>query len=167
MARAPIVWCLPIALAAFGWTAWRADSAMHARLPHALEKQDILVTGIVTGLPQVQDGSTHFDFVIDNARFQNRALPVRGHARLSWYASRHHAPPPISPCTTWRLRVRMKRPHGLINPGGMDFERSALQKGIVATGYVREDPANALLAEATCVDGMRAHRRCNRGSAAE
>ena len=152
----PWVWCLPFALAAFAWTAWRADLAMGARLPHALEKQDILVTGTVTGLPQTQDGATRFDFVIDSARFEQRALPVRGHVRLSWYASRRQAPPAIAPCTTWRLRVRMKRPHGLVNPGGMDFERSALQKGIIATGYVREDPGNALVAQGACVDGVRA-----------
>ena len=50
----------------------------------------------------------------------------------------------------------MERPRGVVNPGGLDFERSALQKGIVATGYVREDAANALLADGTCVDGIRA-----------
>ncbi|MGH8183310.1 MAG: ComEC/Rec2 family competence protein, partial [Rhodanobacteraceae bacterium] len=149
-------WLLPIALAAFAWTAFRADLAMQARLPHALEKQDILVTGTVTDLPQAQGGSTRFDFEVASTRFEGHAVPVQGHVRLSWYASRQHAPPVIDPCTTWRLRVRMKRPHGLVNPGGLDFERSALQKGIIATGYVREDPANALLHAGACVDGIRA-----------
>ena len=151
-----IVWCLAIAVAAFAWTAWRADLSMDARLPHALEKQDILVTGTVADLPHAQEDSTRFDFMIATAQFDGNPVPVRGHVRLSWYASRQHAPPTIVPCTTWRLRVRMKRPHGLVNPGGMDFERSALQKGIIATGYVREDPANAMLAEDACVDGVRA-----------
>lgn len=156
--RAPAwSWCVPIALAAFAWTAWRADLAMNARLPHALEKQDILVTGTVTDLPQVQDGSTRFDFDIAHAEWQGNDMPVRGHVRLSWYASREQSPPAIAPCMTWRLRVRMKRPHGLVNPGGLDFERSALQKGIVATGYVRDDPGNAMLRTGTCVDGLRAH----------
>ena len=129
---------------------------MNARLPYALEKQDILVTGTVMDLPHAQEDSTRFDFTIATAQFDGNPVPVRGHVRLSWYASRQHAPPTIVPCTTWRLRVRMKRPHGLVNPGGMDFERSALQKGIIATGYVREDPANAVLAEGACVDGVRA-----------
>lgn len=149
-------WCLPLVLAAFAWTAWRADLALHARLPHALEKQDLLVTGTVKDLPQAQDGSTRFDFDITNAQLDGRAVPVQGHARLSWYASRDHVPPVIAPCTTWRLRVRMKRPHGMVNPGGLDFERSALQKGIVATGYVREDGANSLLHDGKCMDGVRA-----------
>jgi competence protein ComEC len=149
-------WLLPFAIGAFAWTAWRADIAMQARLPHALEKQDILVTGMVKGLPQAQDGSTRFEFNVAHAEFEGRAMPVRGRVRLSWYASRRHDVPVIEPCSTWRLRVRMKRPHGLVNPGGMDFERSALQKGIIATGYVREDQANAGLNQGVCVDGLRA-----------
>lgn len=150
------LWCLPILLAAFAWTAWRADVALAARLPHMLEKQDIMVTGTVTGLPQAQDGSTRFDFDIASTRFDDHAVSVRGHVRLSWYASRHRRPPAIEPCTKWRLRVRMKRPHGMVNLGGMDFERSALQKGIIATGYVREDSADAMLDDGACIDGVRA-----------
>ncbi|MBS0381104.1 MAG: DNA internalization-related competence protein ComEC/Rec2 [Proteobacteria bacterium] len=155
--RAPTwLWCLPWVLAAFAWTAWRADLAMSARLPHALEKQDILVTGVVTDLPQAQDGSTRFDFDVIDAQFESRAVPIQGHVRLSWYATRDQPAPLIEPCSTWRLRVRMKRPRGLVNPGGLDFERSALQQGIVASGYVREDGMNARLRGGACVDGVRA-----------
>ena len=150
------LWVVPLVVGAFAWTAWRADLAMQARLPHALEKQDILVNGTVTDLPQAQDGSTRFEFDIARAQFNGRSVPVQGRVRLSWYASRRHDVPVIHPCSTWRLRVRMKRPHGLVNPGGMDFERSALQKGIIATGYVRDDPANAPLEQGACVDGLRA-----------
>ncbi len=150
------LWCLPILLAALVWTAWRADLAMQARLPYALEKQDVMVTGEVTDLPQAQDGSTRFELRVAHAEFAGRAVPVQGLVRLSWYATREHAPPGIRPCSTWQLRVRMKRPHGMVNPGGLDFERSALQKGVIATGYVRENAANARLDDGVCVDGIRA-----------
>lgn len=156
--RAPAwLWCLPIALAAFAWTAWRADLAVSARLPHAWEKQDVQLIGRIIDLPQVQDGSTRFEFDVASASFGNRAVPLRGLVRLSWYATRDKQPPELSPCTTWRLRVRLKRPRGMINPGGQDFERTSLQHGIVAAGYVREDPANALMAHGVCIDGVRAH----------
>ena len=36
----------------------------------------------------------------------------------------------------WRLPVRMKPVHGLLNPGGFDFEANQLLKGVVARGYV-------------------------------
>jgi competence protein ComEC len=158
-ARRP--WLFPatlaaVAIAAFGWTAWRADLAMSARLPRPLEKQDVLVTGRVTGLPQARRASTRFTLAVAKARFDGRAIPLRGRVRLSWYAAGSRPPPDLAPCTTWRLRVRLKRPRGLVNPGGLDFERSALEKGIVATGYVRDDPANAPLQHGLCVDGLRA-----------
>jgi competence protein ComEC len=52
--------------------------------------------------------------------------------------------------------LRVKRPRGLINPGGSDSERTALERGIVATGYVRDDPANLPLdAAGFCIDGVR------------
>lgn len=150
------LWLPALLLAAAGWTAWRADLALAARLPHTLEKQDIVVTGTVIGLPERRLDSTHFEFSVSGASHRGHALALRGVLRLSWYGSRGRSPPAIAPCSRWHLRVRMKRPHGLLNPGGQDFERSELQQGIVATGYVRPDPGNRLLATGMCVDGLRA-----------
>ncbi len=154
--RAPRwLWCIPIVVLAFAWTAWRADLAMAARLSPRFEKQDLLVAGRVTGLPQAQPGATRFEFDVSSATLDGRPVPLAGYTRLSWYASRRHAAPAIRACTTWRLRVRLKRPHGFVNPGGLDFERSALQRGLVAQGYVREGPDNQRLASGVCVDGVR------------
>jgi competence protein ComEC len=44
--------------------------------------------------------------------------------------------------------VRLKRPHGLLNPGGFDYERWLYAKGIVATGTIRSQPTPRLLARA-------------------
>lgn len=52
------------------------------------------------------------------------------------------------PGETWRLRLRLRAPHGLRNPGSFDYETWLFQQGIVATGSVREDAANARLAPA-------------------
>jgi competence protein ComEC len=147
---------LVIALAACGWTALRADIAMQARLPHALEGRDLVVIGSIDDLPQAQDESTRFDLDVASAELDGAAVPLNGVLRLSWYASRNGAPPQLAPCSRWRLLVRLKRPRSLMNPGGFDFERSALQQRIVATGYVREDPGNSQLAKPWCVDALRA-----------
>lgn len=141
--------------AAFGWTALRADLAMQARLPHALEGRDLLVIGTIDGLPEAETGSTRFDFSVAKASLGGKAIPLHDGLRLSWYDAAHGTVPDLEPCSRWRLRVRLKRPRSLLNPGGLDFERSALQQRIVATGYVREDPRNAQLSRATCVDGLR------------
>jgi len=43
----------------------------------------------------------------------------------------------------WRLVVRLKRPHGTVNPHGFDVEAWMLESGLRATGYVRTDDRNA------------------------
>ncbi len=145
---------LGLFLLAAGWTMWRADIALSQRLPHALEGQDILVTGVVRGLPQVEEHATRFQLDVQSARFEGKPIGLDGRARLSWY---DHAPE-LQPCSEWQLRLRLKRPRALIDPGSFDFERFALQRGIVATGYVREDDANRVLGSAPiCVDRLRQH----------
>lgn len=147
---------LALAVAAFGWTTWCADRAMSARLPHALEGADLVVRGMVRDLPEAQAESTRFEFDADQAELNDAAVSLRGTLRLSWYATHDAQPPMLTPCSHWQLHVRLKRPRGLLDPGGFDFERYALQQGIVATGYVREDTGNrALGAPMFCVDALR------------
>src|SRR5262249_53716628 len=42
----------------------------------------------------------------------------------------------------WQLLVRLKRPHGTVNPHGFDVEAWLLENGLRATGYVRDADAN-------------------------
>ena len=42
----------------------------------------------------------------------------------------------------WQLTVRLKRPHGNVNPHGFDYEGLAAQQGIRATGSVRPPDTN-------------------------
>ena len=145
-----------MAVAAFGWTALRADVAMNARLPHALEGRDLVVVGTIKDLAEAETESTRFELDVAQASLDGAVVPLHGTLRLSWYSSRHGVAPELQPCSRWRLLVRLKRPRSLLNPGGLDFERSALQQRIVATGYVRDNSANAQLSHAACVDGLRA-----------
>jgi competence protein ComEC len=134
------------------WTMWRADIALAQRLPVALEGEDIVVTGTVRGLPRVQDDSTRFDLAVQTSERDGVAAPVGGILRLSWYDTA----PAIEPCSRWQLHLRLKRPRGLIDPGGFDFERYALSEGITATGYVREDAGNRVVGDKwLCVDRLR------------
>lgn len=143
---------LGFVLVGAAWTVWRADLALSSRLPAALEGEDVFVTGTIRGLPRVADDSTRFDLAVYTAERENRPVPISGTLRVSWYDTA----PTIQPCENWRLHLRLKRPRGLINPGGFDFERYALGEGITATGYVREDAANhATGMRALCVEGLR------------
>ncbi|MCW8808015.1 MAG: DNA internalization-related competence protein ComEC/Rec2 [Rhodanobacter sp.] len=134
------------------WAAWRGGLAMDARLPRSLEGSDIVVVGRITGLPQVRRDASRFDLRVEKATLDGKPLSLHGRLTVAWYVD----PPALHPCSRWRLLLRLRRPRGLLNPGGADSERSALERGIVATGYVREDIGNARLsAPAWCVDGVR------------
>lgn len=142
-------WCV----LGFAWCALRADSALQARLPRALEGHDFLVTGTLEGLPQRREDATRFALRVESARLDGAIVPLHGLLRLSWYAP---APETLRACSRWQLRLRLKRPRGLINPGGFDSERQALERGINAVGYVREDARNQLQGRrGLCVDGLR------------
>lgn len=144
-------------LLAAAWTIWRADVSLSQRLPHALEGSDIVVAGQVHGLPRAQDDATRFEFDADSATQDGEPIPFSGRLRIAWYDTESSPAPEISPCSDWQLRVRLKRPRGGVNPGGFDFERYALEAGIVATGYVREAAENRESGAAlVCVDRLRA-----------
>jgi competence protein ComEC len=138
---APRTWlrCAGVALLAAGWTMLRADLALAQRLPPALEGVDLVVSGAVRGLPRRLDDDARFELSVQQAATSDgRAVDVRGILRLGWYDTA----PVIEPCSLWHLRVRLKRPRGMVDPGAFDFERHALSEGISATGYVREDAGN-------------------------
>jgi competence protein ComEC len=131
------------------WAALQGACGIAARLPAEQEGQDVVVTGHVVDLPRARGGDASFLFIPESI---GAAPPwARGTMRLSWYRT---AVSP-GPCEQWRLTVRLRRPRGNVNPGGGDAERTALQRGIIATGYVRAAPDNARIGPGRCVDAWR------------
>ena len=139
-------------LLGIAWACWRGAAAMDARLPRAQEGQDFQVVGRVIDLPLVRSDATGFLFDVDHASFGSAPVSLKGRMRVNWY----DGAPGVAPCSRWQLTVRLKRPRGLINPGGADSERSALERQIVATGYVRDGADNRLLGvPGFCINGIR------------
>ena len=143
-----------IVVLGFAWATWRGAAAMDARLPRTWEGQDFDVVGRIESLPRSRADATSFEFQIEQATRNGQAVPWQGLARISWY---NGSTAELEPCSRWHLVLRLRRPRGLINPGGADGERSALARGIVAVGYVRDSPANQRQAVAPfCMDRLRA-----------
>lgn len=134
-------------------TLLQAQAALDARLPTALHGEDFDILGSIRGLPDVMSDSTRFEFDIESAMLDGNAVALSGLTRLNWYEDA----PVLSPCSRWQLHVRLRPPRGLVNPGGHDSERSAVQHGVVAVGYVRSSSDNRMLGEAkgSCIDGWR------------
>jgi hypothetical protein len=48
----------------------------------------------------------------------------------------------------WRFTLRLRQPHGSMNPHGFDYEMQLFEQGVRATGSVRDAPAPELLQRA-------------------
>lgn len=111
---------------------WRLASI----IPSYAEQQDVALSGFVTGLPQcrTQRGQPQCQFDVDVIAAQlsdGRPLPLQ---RVQIV---HYGIDAVEPGACVAMTARLKRPHGLFNPGSIDFETAKLRRGIDATGYVR------------------------------
>jgi competence protein ComEC len=116
-----------------------AQTRLAGRLEPELQGIDIAVEGVVASLPENDAHSVRFNFDVTKS-----ALRLPEHLRLSWYYSEQT----VKAGQRWRFTVRLKRPHGSLNPGGFDYERWLLLQGIGATGYVRAPNQAQLLGNA-------------------
>ncbi len=129
-------------LAGFHWALLQAVLILSSALPAALEKQDLVIQGSIASLPQQQGRKWRFLFDIEEVKHAGNIIadPPR-HVRLNWYGTS----PKLNVGDRWQLTVRLKRPHGFMNPGGFDYEGWLFQQRIRATGYVRTSVENRLL----------------------
>ncbi|HET9822949.1 MAG TPA: DNA internalization-related competence protein ComEC/Rec2 [Burkholderiaceae bacterium] len=142
-----VPWRLAVALALAALAAaaagsraqWRLDE----RLASSLEGQDLRLTGVVADLPRELPDGVRFAFEVESATLGAAAVRVPPRVSLGWYRGFEDEVRLAEPFTAlragqrWQFTVRLKRPHGLRNPHGFDFELWALEEGIGATGHVR------------------------------
>jgi competence protein ComEC len=126
---------------------WHSVSEL---LPFELENQDIWVQGTVWSLPQQTARSLRFEFMVDKLC----ALTDLSQCDFSVLEKRHqkilvndYQNFAYVPGQKWQLQVKLRRPHGFANPGGFDYEAWLMQQQVRATGYVRANPDNLLLAD--------------------
>ena len=144
-ARRAFAACCAAGALGFGYAAARAELRLADALPAEWEGEDITVVGVVDDLPQLSARGTRFAFAVE--RTQTRGAIVPSRLSLAWYAQAAKGGvadpvPAIAAGERWQLVVRLKRPHGTVNPHGFDVEAWLLENGIRATGYVRTDERN-------------------------
>jgi len=129
-------------LLGYMWALLFAHSYLQQRLENHLEGQEILIKGRVVGLVVQGEQSVRFNFVIDEyvslSGVNRQNMPHK--IRLSWYRNKHV----ISSGEEWQLLVKLKAPHGFLNPQSFDYEKWLYQQGVHATGYVRKSAKNQL-----------------------
>lgn len=177
--RWPMAACLlPLAglvLAAalgFSLTAWRAAQFQSGALMPGLEGQNLVLTGRVQSMPQVNEDGVRFRFKPESARLQAEgngekaaprsdekalAIALPPLIELGWYAGfgarqlasgdvvpePQQQPMAVRAGDRWQFTVRLKAPHGSRNPHGFDLELWLWEQGVQATGYVRAGPRDA------------------------
>lgn len=124
-------------LGGFAYADLRAQWRLAESLPLAMEGQDFVVSGYVADLPDRDERSERFVFLANE-----RPAGVPERLALAWYAEGNTAMPPLRAGEAWRLTVRLRRPHGNLNPHGFDFEGWMFERDVRAVGYVRSRDLN-------------------------
>lgn len=129
-----------------------------------LEGETIQVVGFIDSIPYKTETKYGFDFYIKARKTQPLQGDERwdssfkGKVKLSWYSSygtknkaaktndikkgtasnlEKSAADNLQIGQYWKFDIRLKKPNGLLNPGGFDYEQWLYQNRIVAAGYVR------------------------------
>ena len=145
-----LVLLLAAAAASAGLAGWRAAAYLRSGLDPALEGRDLVLTGIVAAMPHRNEAGVRIRFDVESARLGEREVRVPPQVLLGWYggverggdgaASPQRQPADLRPGERWLWTVRLKAPHGHVNPHGFDYELWLWEQGLQATGYVRAGP---------------------------
>ncbi len=131
-------------LLGFFYATLLAQHRMADQLPAEWEGKDVDVVGVVAELPRQHEHGLSFAFDVERVLTQGAYVPA--HVLLSTYdTERDHLSPRAG--ERWRLTVRLKRPHGVSNPSGFDFEAWMLARNLRGSGYVRSKGENIRLEE--------------------
>lgn len=116
-------------LLGFAWACQSAQWALDDRLAPELDGRTLWLEGRVEGLPDRSGPSVRFLL----ADVYSPRAKVPGTLRLSWFGG-----PPVEGGERWRLAVKLKRPHGMANGAGFDYEAWLTAQRIGATGSVKD-----------------------------
>ncbi|MEO8542881.1 MAG: DNA internalization-related competence protein ComEC/Rec2 [Burkholderiaceae bacterium] len=145
---------LAVAAIVFAQIGWRALAFQAQALSPALEGRDLQLTGIVTAMAQVTDAGLRFPMQVEQALLDGTAVRLPPRIQLGWYgdgfrqngdddaAGASTRPPAVVAGERWRMVVRLKAPHGNLNPLGFDYELWMWSNDLQAVGYVRGVPTD-------------------------
>ena len=144
---------------AFAMCGLRSHLFLAQALDPVWEGRDVLVSGVVTDMPQRNTAGLRFRLKVESAQWQGQVATVPPLVDVGWYANVYpvgdmqglqRQPGEVQAGERWTMTLRMKAPHGSRNPHGFDYELWLWEQGVQATGYVRagaNDPTPQRLAQ--------------------
>ena len=117
-------------IAGFLWV----QAIIYWELDHRLQPEwnnkRLIVVGEVINLPK--NKFTNTSFLIKPLSIAGYSAKLPKLIKLNW----RNAPQSLASGQRWQWQLKLKQPRGYQNPGGFDYEKWLLFKGIHATGYV-------------------------------
>lgn len=132
-----IMWALLGGLWGYSYAAQTAITMRDRWLSSNQEGQDLSVVGVIADIPEQRVDGWHFVLDADGEN-------LHGRLQLGWY---DEDAPQLRAGERWQFKVRLKRPNGLRNPNGFDYEQWLFAERVIGTGSVRDSKTNQLLAE--------------------
>jgi len=129
----------------FLWAVGFGTVSISHGLSDELENKKVVVQGVVSSLPDLDNKKIRFNLDIKNILQDGVSVSGPKKIRLSWYGKT----PNIKAGEQWQFYVKLKKVSGMMNPGGFDYERWAFEQGINATAYVVESEFNKRLSTAS------------------
>ena len=150
-----------VALLTWGLCGLRASGLAAGQLAPALQGRDVLVTGVISRMPQRQPQGLRLRLAVESAQLDGQPVQLPALLDVGWYGgplldAADGSDQPSEPPQTlragerWRLWLRLKAAHGLRNPGGFDYELWLWEQGVQGLGTVRSgrhDPPPERLAQ--------------------
>ena len=120
---------------------YQATSLVQSRISADIEGKELIISGTIKGIPSIRADGVRFLMDVNEAEIVDQTtaattekIELKGVVRLGWFQQN----PDINSGELWRLKVKLKRPSGFMNPGGFDYEKWLFTQRIIATGYVRK-----------------------------
>lgn len=124
------------------WTNFTATNLLNTTIDSALEKQNVIVSGKIVGVPSQTERYSRFDFVVQTLKWEGKFYRSPGKIRLKAY----HDIDSFKANQVWQFTVRLKRARSHQNPGSrFNYETYLFENRIRATGYVRKVASNRLI----------------------
>ncbi|HUR40233.1 MAG TPA: DNA internalization-related competence protein ComEC/Rec2 [Verrucomicrobiae bacterium] len=108
-------------------TVVRAQALLDERWPVERHGQDHVLEGTIASLPEREGANWRFVFAPADPAFPRLI-------RAGWYRTDE----PVRAGECWRLTLRLRSPHGSLNPDSFDYEGWLFRQGIGATATVRD-----------------------------
>ena len=147
---------LVVFLAGMLWGFNHNHQILSNQLPDELDKKQFIVRGTITGLIQRSDHRVRFEVDVDSVELHNREngsqseiKPLLNKILLSWYGD-SKTQLELKTGEHWQFMVRLRKPRGMLNVGGFDYQAWLFENAISATGYIVESALNKPIADLNC-----------------